>query len=102
MELGILSPKSILGRLNIGQSEADTITLQMPDANVLMSETIEFARLARRLAQQGQNTVAVSSADNFEQGAANAYRNRNTEQLQANWLAAKTLYEALQNPAAAH
>ncbi|WP_027481129.1 hypothetical protein [Deinococcus pimensis] len=66
-----------------------------PDLNVLMREVIDLAREARRLARAGGNDVAASSADNFEQGAANAYRNQNREQLENNLTAARSLVEHL-------
>jgi hypothetical protein len=66
-----------------------------PDLNELMREVIDLAREARRLARAGRNDVAAGSADNFEQGAATAYRNQNREQLLNNLTAARALVEAL-------
>lgn len=65
------------------------------DLNQLMRDVIDLAREARRLARAGNNDVAVRSADNFEQGAANAYRNQSRDQLENNLTAVRALVEHL-------
>lgn len=65
------------------------------DLNDLMREAIDLARVARRLAFAGHNAIAEQSADNFERGAATAYRNQNREQLENNLTAMRALVEHL-------
>jgi len=65
------------------------------DLNELMREVIDLARVARRLARTAGNDVAARSADNFEQGAATAYRNQNREQLEDHLTAVRALVNEL-------
>ncbi|PYE52687.1 response regulator receiver protein [Deinococcus yavapaiensis] len=65
------------------------------DLNALMSAVVDLAREARRLARAGRNDVAEASADHFERGAANAYRNRNAPMLADHLTAVQTLVEEL-------
>lgn len=65
------------------------------DLNALMSAVIDLAREARRLARAGRNDVAETSADHFERGAANAYRNRNAPMLADHLTAVQTLVDEL-------
>ena len=77
---------------------AHTLSVSSTDLNALMRDVQDTARLARRLARAGQNSVAERSADQFEQGAADAYRTKNTEHLQNNLTALKALADALRQP----
>ncbi|WP_043816402.1 hypothetical protein [Deinococcus maricopensis] len=65
------------------------------DLNALMRDVQDAARVARRLARAGGNAVAERSAEQFEQGAADAYRSKNEEHLQNNLTALRALAEAL-------
>ena len=65
------------------------------DLNALMGAVIDLAREARRLARAGRNDVAEASADHFERGAANAYRNRNASMLADHLTAVQTLVAEL-------
>lgn len=81
--------------LSFGHNGGMAQNSDQPDLNELMREVIDLARAARRLARAGHNAVAEQSADNFERGAALAYRNQNREQLENNRAAAKALVEHL-------
>ncbi|GEM48897.1 response regulator receiver protein [Deinococcus cellulosilyticus] len=65
------------------------------DYNTLMNEVIETTRRTRKLARLVGNEAAYKQAEEFEQSAGNAYRNRNAEHLEANLIALKELEQAL-------
>ncbi|GGJ33686.1 response regulator receiver protein [Deinococcus roseus] len=67
------------------------------DYNTLMNEVIEITRRTRKLARTLGNEAAYKQAEEFEQGAGNAYRNRNVEHLEDNLTALKELEKALKN-----
>lgn len=65
------------------------------DYNTLMNEVIEVTRRTRKLARLVGNEAAFKQAEEFEQSAGNAYRNRNVDHLEANLMALKELENAL-------
>ncbi len=72
------------------------VVMSKTDYNTLMNEVIEVTRRTRKLSRTIGNEAAFKQAEEFEQSAGNAYRNRNAELLEATLLALKELEKALQ------